>query len=458
MANMFGDLIADETEKRFGGSPDREARVNAAGGLMGDELLGTSWKNAHRRSLRVCLVGYSFYETDNRKLRYAQALTERGDRVEAIGLRGKGQKWVEVVDGVRVFRIQRRERNERGLWTYGRRLLSFFIKSWALISWRSIVYPYDIVQVHSVPDFLVFSALLAKCRGSKVIFEIQDVAPEFYLSKFGKTTEAMMYRFLRGIERVATGFADRVIIANHIWGEMVGRRTECVKKILVSVNYINDKLFDRREKKARGERFVVVYPGGFNWHQGVDIAVEAFALFKRKIPNAEFHLYGEGTERQRLEKLANDLGVGEAVFFHDTVPFSEVPDILAGADLGVVGKRADVFGNTAYSTKVLEYMSQGIPVVVPRTKVDSYYFYDSIVSFFEPGNPQDMARAMIELAVNERKRNRLIRNAHRHVQGYRWSEKKKEYLAFLDGLLEERTSLERGSGWKDCQSLASGSI
>ena len=47
---------------------------------------------------------------------------------------------------------------------------------------------YDLIHVHSVPDFEVFAALFPKLTGSKVILDIHDIVPEFYAASFGHPT------------------------------------------------------------------------------------------------------------------------------------------------------------------------------------------------------------------------------------------------------------------------------
>ena len=47
--------------------------------------------------------------------------------------------------------------------------------------------PYDLIHVHSVPDFEVFAVLIPKLLGAKIILDIHDIVPEFYASKFNKT-------------------------------------------------------------------------------------------------------------------------------------------------------------------------------------------------------------------------------------------------------------------------------
>ena len=64
--------------------------------------------------MRVCMLGYTFYELDSRVRQYARALVERGDEVDFIGLRKESQAVEEIVQGVRIFRIQGREYNEKG--------------------------------------------------------------------------------------------------------------------------------------------------------------------------------------------------------------------------------------------------------------------------------------------------------------------------------------------------------
>jgi len=79
------------------------------------------------------MVAYSFYESDNRVMRYAEALAQRGDQVDAIALRRKGDKKKEILNGVTVYRIQERELNETGKLDYLLRLLRFlFASAWLL--------------------------------------------------------------------------------------------------------------------------------------------------------------------------------------------------------------------------------------------------------------------------------------------------------------------------------------
>jgi glycosyltransferase involved in cell wall biosynthesis len=133
------------------------------------------------------------------------------------------------------------------------------------------------------------------------------------------------------------------------------------------------------------------------------------------------------------------------VRFFGLLSTTEIAGIMADADLGVVPKRADSFGNEAYSTKIMEFMSLGVPVVVSSTKIDRFYFNDSIVRFFESGNPDALAKAIVEVLQNNELRRRMIAHALEYAARNSWDVHKKDYLELVDALIENRPVTLDGS-------------
>src|SRR6516165_4369100 len=103
--------------------------------------------------MKVCMLAYSFYDADNRVRRYAEALARRGDQVDAIAVGHAGQPPVETINGVRVFRVQSRVRDERGPVSYLVKIIQFFFRSWWFLTKRAFSEPYDLIHVHNLPDF-----------------------------------------------------------------------------------------------------------------------------------------------------------------------------------------------------------------------------------------------------------------------------------------------------------------
>jgi glycosyltransferase involved in cell wall biosynthesis len=396
-----------------------------------------------RRALRVCMLAYAFYESDTRILQYATALASRGDVVDVIALRRDDSfPEFEVLNGVNVHRIQPRTVNEKGQFTYARRILGFM--------WRSMWYlrnlhrqqRYDAIHVHNVPDFLVFSALFPKLDGATVILDIHDLLPEFYASKFKVSHSGPVFRLLTLVERWCASFATHVIVANHLWRDKFVARSSEAEKCSVVRNHPDLSIFAAQAKKGRraNERFLLTYPGSLNWHQGLDVAIRAFASVADRMPDTEFHIYGEGPAKPSLIELAEKLGMHDRVIFHDFLPSREIARVMATTDLAIEPKRAtSAFGNEALSTKILEFMALGVPIIASKTKIHSYYYDDSMVQYYENDDASQLAERMLQLYGDRTLCERLVANASKYVQENNWDARKHEYLELVDVLVSSKT-------------------
>jgi glycosyltransferase involved in cell wall biosynthesis/coenzyme F420-reducing hydrogenase beta subunit len=389
--------------------------------------------------LRIAMLVYSFYESDTRVMQYAQALAQCGNEVDVICLRRPGQPVEQCLDGVNVHAIQTRPANERGKLSYAWRISRFLARSALFLARKCANRRYDLVHVHSVPDLLVFAALAPKMFGSKIILDIHDILPEFYASKFGIESGSLTFKALAAAERISIAFSDYVIIANEIWLQRLVSRSVAPGKCMAIRNYPDPEIFCPRETTRIDQdrqHFTIIYPGTLNHHQGLDIAIRAFARISVQMPGAEFCIYGQGPEKAMLARLIAQLGLTNRVHLYEFVPTKRIAPIMASSDLAVVPKRASsLFGDEAASTKVMEFMALGVPVIISRTKIDSYYFNESLVKFFESENDAALADAILELYRNPQLRKQLVHNGRNYVQQNNWNEKKQDYLALVDRLV-----------------------
>ena len=402
------------------------------------DMVPQSSRNTRRK---ICMLAYTNYENDNRVRRYAETLAKRGDHVDVIALgSARFPQRKEQISGITVYRVQSREYNERSKWDYAGRLLRFLGKSSVSLARLHARNRYDVIHIHNMPDFLVFAAWYPKLTGAKLILDIHDIVPELFANKFKTRLKRAYVGFLKVVERLSAKFVDHVIVSNHLWQDTLTARSVDERNCSVMVNHVDTAIFAQQKRTRDDEKFVVLFPGTFQWHQGLDIAIEAFAHFKRKLPNAEFHLYGgsNASVESELKMLVRRLGLEESVKFYDAVSLDRMASVIANADLGVVPKRADSFGNEAYSTKIMEFMSQGVPVVVSRTKIDSFYFEEGVVHFFPSGESVAMAEAMLDVANDADLRESLVTRGYEYVAHNGWDQKKKEYLDLIDSLSTER--------------------
>ena len=398
------------------------------------EQVPRSSRNSRKK---ICMLSHNDYDNDNRVRRYAESLVKRGDQVDVIVLAsGNVPVGTALVNGVTVYRVQHRKRDERSKWTYAWRLLRFFVKSSILMTRLHQRNQYDLIHVHNVPDFMVFTAWYPKWTGVRLILDIHDIVPEFFASKFSVGEGSRYVRLLKLIEKASMSFADHVIVSNHLWHEKLIARSVSREKSSVFLNHVDPAIFYQHPRTRTDNKLVIIFPGSFQWHQGLDIAIEAFVKVKEQVPNAELHLYGGGSEEENLVQMVERLGLKESVKFGG-VSHDDMPGVIVNADVGIVPKRANSFGNEAYSTKIMEFMSQGIPVVASRTKIDTYYFDDTVVRFFESGNADAMADAILAVMKNPGLRESLIAKGYEYIARNSWDVRRRDYFDLVDSLTIE---------------------
>lgn len=389
--------------------------------------------------MHVCMVTYSFYEMDGRVRRYAEALAKRGDEVEVISLRPPGGRSLEVVNGVRILMIQGRNPNEKRRGAYLARLALFFTRALVIVTVRHLRRRYDLLHIHSVPDFLVFTALVPKLMGVPIILDIHDLLPELYVSKFPSYSGRLLERFLLYLERMSALFADHVIVANDLWREKLLRRSlNAPSKCTALINYPAVEIFEGARRREPGRQFVLLYPGTLSYHQGVDIAIRAMPIIRKHVPLAELHIYGHGDQKTSLQRLVQDLNLGGIVRFHDALPLDQIAEVMRNADVGVVPKRNEGFGSEAFSTKILEFMAAGVPVVVSDTMIDRRYFDEKTVSFFRSSDVQSLAERVVRLANDRDLRELQVSNQREFIRKNNWARKVSVYLELVEGLVGRR--------------------
>ncbi len=389
--------------------------------------------------MNICMIAYTRYDADARVMRQAEALASRGDHVDVIALRSpREQEVAQSFSGVTVYRVQRRKDEEIGRTAYVLQVTGFMLRAaWWLIRRHRKIH-YDLIYVHSVPDFLVFAATFQKLTGSRVVLDIHDLLPEFYVSKFGNRWTFVLCKL---VERISCALADHVVVANDMWRDrVISRRSVRAETCTALLNYPDQTIFRRNADDCRrGTTFKIIYPGSLNRHQGLDIALRAMAEIKDAAPQAEFHIYGERGTKRELMELRSGLGLQDRVHFHRPLPLREIAGKMAASDLAVVPKRNDSFGRQAFSTKVLELMCLGVPVILADTDIDKHYFNLTLVRFFRSGDAKDLGRCILELIGSPELRRELARNSLQFVQQHTWQMNRYRYLNLIDSLTKGRS-------------------
>ena len=240
-----------------------------------------STKQSIRSNPRVCMIVFSYYPADPRVRREAEALIDAGYEVDVICLQQEGQKAVDSVYQVRIYRqpIQRKRGRK---YQYLLEYLGFILRSMFKAATLHFRRKYQIVHVHNMPDILAYSALIPKLTGARVILDLHDPMPEVFMTKYNTNHSHPIIKALVALERLSISFANFVFTPNLAFKDLFTSRSCAACKIDVVMNSPDEKIFNTRltppKKYLHSPAFVMMYHGTIVERHGLGTALEAMAL------------------------------------------------------------------------------------------------------------------------------------------------------------------------------------
>ena len=223
------------------------------------------------------MVAYTHYPTDSRVRREAEALVDRGDTVDVIGLRKRGEERVHILNGVRQISLSVVRYRGSSAGMYLANYFLFFVSASISLVSLHLKNRYQIIQVHTMPDFMVFVAIVPKLLGAKVILDVHDLMPELYQSKFGLGQTHWLIRFITWMERCSIGFADRAIAVHKPHLDALIRHGSPAEKFIVLLNLPDPKIFanSARVSGRNDSGLKLIYHGTVAERHGLQVALRA---------------------------------------------------------------------------------------------------------------------------------------------------------------------------------------
>jgi len=389
-------------------------------------------------SKRHCMIVLAHYPLgETRVQREAETLLVHGYQVDIIALGGLKYPPVEEYRGVTIYRLPLGIK-KRTLLKQFINYLRFFWLAFLKLNQLHRQAPYKTVQVHNLPDFLVFSAWRLKRKGVPVILDLHDLMPEFYAGRFsGKKRWLLPLVYWQ--EKWACRFADHVITVSDHWRETLIGRGVSPKKCSVVMNVADEKIFHPLPPQQTPRKdpavFHLIYHGSIVYRYGLDLAIRAVKMLKKDIPGVKLTIIGDGDYVAALQNLVRELAAEDYVFIdHAIHPAEELPALLLTANMGIVPYRNDIFSDGLLPTKLMEYAALGLPAVVSKTTAIERYFKDTLVEFFEPGSVEDLVRCIRTLHANPQRVTQLAQGARKFTDRYNWTDIGAAYAAKVESL------------------------
>ncbi|PZR77587.1 MAG: hypothetical protein DLM52_04170, partial [Chthoniobacterales bacterium] len=325
---------------------------------------------------RAAVVLFSHYPADPRPRRAAEALLADGVSIDLICLQADpSEPRREVVDGVNVTRIplkRRRSGKLRYAWQYS----AFVAISLAHLGLRSLKRRYQFVHVHNMPDVLVFSALVPKLLGARVVLDLHDPMPELMQAIFQLAPDSAAVRLLELMEKWSIAFADSVLTVSRTFKDLFSSRSCPPEKITVVLNSPDEKIFKfrppqvrRRDPSDLSTPFIILYHGSLLQRNGFDLAVDALELVLKTVPCAKLVVCGASTPFfETVMTWLGPRGLAEKVEYRGACRLEQIVSAIESADVGVIPNRRNTFTELNTPTRIFECLALGKPVIVPRAR------------------------------------------------------------------------------------------
>ena len=396
---------------------------------------------ASGRPHRVCIVRQrDVYEPQIRRV--AQALVCAGYEVDVILMRHSDRPRVALVDGVQVISLPGslgRSNKLRYMFDYA----SFTVLAALMLAYRHARRPYSVVQLYTMPDFLVFAALVPKLFGGRVIAYMNEPTPELFETLYGATPK--FRRMLERIEQAVLRFADHAITVTDQLRERYVERGADVKRISVVLN-APDPSSDRAgwtpPERANIGEFVVMTHGSIEDRYGQDTIIEAAALLRKELPDLRVVFTGRGSNEDAVLQLIRDRGLEDVVRFEGFVSRERLNDLLHTADAGIVAQKASAYSHLVHTYKMVDYWIFGRPVIASRLDATAATYSDEVIEYFEPGDAPDLARSIRRLHDDPARREELARNGLLAQEQNGWGVQQKAFLGVYDALLNGREAVD----------------
>jgi glycosyltransferase involved in cell wall biosynthesis len=393
------------------------------------------------------MLVHSYYEEDPRVRREAETLVGHGYEVDVFALRPEGSSSQDRIGGVSVHRLDVRRHQGAGLLTYLAEYTAFATLAAFALAAAHRRRRYGLIQVHSIPDYLVLAAAPERALGVPVIIDLHEAMPEFFRSRFGARLPApltaLAVRLIRAQELLSTAAADRVLTVNEALGDRLLALGLSPDRLSIVPNSPSLALFDPVAHPGRafaGDGVVrLVYAGGLSPIYEVGVVIEAIARLRSARPDLDvrFEIYGRDFGEVSLEQIAADLGVGDHVTLHGRIPLDRVPAAIAAADVGLAPTRRSGFTDFSLSTKVFEYAAMGKPVIASRLPLVERTLGSETVWTYEPGDADDLARAIVAIVDDPKTRVHRVARAAERTGELSWERAGAAYVALVDSMIAE---------------------
>lgn len=193
--------------------------------------------------------------------------------------------------------------------------------------------------------------------------------------------------------------ADAFIFSTVLLNENVNKNNK--PYVVINGTYEVEELVSKKNDDGKNH---IIYAGTFDKRKGSAVAAIAAAEYLDE--NYIMHICGFGTktEEEELCKLIQNNNKKNAckIIYHGLLKGREYLSLLQSCHIGLSTQNpAADFNATSFPSKILSYLANGLSVVSIKIPAIVQSEVGSYISYYEKQAPEDIARAIKEVSLDE---------------------------------------------------------
>lgn len=362
--------------------------------------------------MRVCHVVFSHFPNPGTTApQYSMHLAAEGIHIDLLALSFSSSEVLEeYLDGVHVLRIP--------AYVEGRSFATLRKFSSALASMLRKRH-YDLVHVYASREA---AYVRLRCRRPRTKWLLHVITGSL---KGGLRTEMN-----NKLTCLTSHFFDVVVAEKLVGRKVLGHRP--FMEVPVGADFTRFVPGDNERVRTQlgysREDIVAVYSGTFAFSRKIDRLIHSFAIASQQCSKLRLLLIGRGPQLPSVKALVAELGLTDKVLFVGEVPYLEVPQYVAIADIGLGYVPITPEYDPQCPLKTVEFMAAGKPVLATGTQGNALFIRNGENGLLVNDDPYSLVQGVLRLARDPALRERLARNARPSVSKYDWGRIVREQL------------------------------
>lgn len=172
----------------------------------------------------------------------------------------------------------------------------------------------------------------------------------------------------------------------------------------------------------------LVFVGSLLECTGLELAIEAFPLLRKKIPGIKMKIAGVGEEQPMLENLVRTLALQDSILFLGKLSYDKVATLLLSSSVGIAMFKPCKASAFASPLKLFDYMAAGVPIVATDIGDTGRIVKESGAGVAVNWNVHEFVIAVENLLTNRDLWLKHHENGLQYVKAYDWNRLFEEWL------------------------------